>query len=288
MHQRLLCALVTAICLLLVACSGGPPLSPGEKELLDAKNSLKSSDFNTTLSNLDSAMKSAGDRPPGQQAAVLRVVLLTALADGGKQMAEAYGIGAKEPAAQSRFGSFNKMRSDYYGIARARLMDAMQSVMNQRRSLSGNPLPIEVNFPGFTGGVDPTVAKIKSGQWVSEADRVGAETQVERNALAGILSALAGAGQDLTKGQQFFASGKGDIDPRVYLIELSSSFLQTGKMFEPRGVNEPARIRTVNEVVRGNLEIVQKLLAAKPDKDLEARAKTMQTECDKTLKKFGL
>jgi hypothetical protein len=30
-----------------------------------------------------------------------------------------------------------------------------------------------------------------------------------------------------------------------------------------------------------------KLLAAKPDKDLEARAKKMESECEKTLKKLG-
>lgn len=288
MFHRLLPSLAIAISLLLAACSSGPTVPPEEKYLADARTSLKSSDFNAALSNLDSAIKSAGDQPAGQQAAVLRVVLVTALADAGKQMADAYGIGAKEPPAQSRFGAFSKMRSDYYGIARSRLMDAMQSVMNQRRKLGAEPLTIEISFPGFTGGTDPTVTKIKSGQWVADAERVGAETQADRNALASILSALAGAGQDSSKGQQLFSSGKVDIDPRVYVLELSSSFLRIGGMFEPRGVNEPDHIRIVNEVVRGNLEVELKLLAAKPDKDLEARAKKMQADCDKTLKKFGV
>jgi hypothetical protein len=287
MQQRLLLSLVIAISVLLVACSGAPPTSPGEKYLTDARNSLKASDFNAALRDLDDAIKSAGEDPLGQQAAVLRVALLTALADAGKQMAEAYAIGAKEPAAQSRFGPFNKMRSDYFGTARSRLMDAMQSVMDQRRKLSGNPLPIEVSFPGFTGGTDPTVARIKNGQWVTDADRLGAELQVDRNALARLLTALAGAGQDPNKGQQIFSSGKVDIDPRVYIVELSSSFLQIGGIFEPRALNEPQHIRTVNEVVRGNLEVALKLLATKPDKDLEARTKKMQAECEKTLKKFG-
>jgi hypothetical protein len=287
MQHRLLPSLVIAISVILVACSSTPPTPPGEKYLADARNSLKTSDFNAALKNLDDAIKSADDEPRRQQAAVLRVALVTALADASKQMAEAYGLGAKQPAAQSHSGPFNKMRSDYYGIARSRLMDAMQSVMDQRRKLSGNPLPIEVNFPGFTGGTDSAVARIKSGQWVADADRAGAELQVDRNALARILSALAGGGQDPNKGQQIFSSGKVDIDPRVYIIELSSSFLQSGAMFEPRGLNELDHLRTVNEVVRGNLEVALKLLAAKPDKDLEARAKKMQAECEKLLKKLG-
>jgi hypothetical protein len=282
-----LSSLAIAIPLFLVACSGAPSMSVSEQHLADARNSLKASDFTAAQKNLDSAIKSAGDEPAGQQAVVLRTALATALADASKQMAEAYGLGAKEPAARSRFGPFNKTRSEYYGIARSRLMDAMQSVMDQRGKLSANPLPIEVNFPGFTGGADPTVTRIKSGQWVADGDRFGAELQADRNALARILSALAGAGQDPTKGQQIFSSGKVDIDSRVYLIELSSSFLQIGGIFEPRALDEQDHIRTVDEVVHGNLEVALKLLATKPDKDLEARAQKMQAECEKMLKKLG-
>ena len=287
MQSRLLPSLAIAISAFLSACSSAPPKAPGEKDLTDARSSIKASDFNAALKDLEGAIKSAGEDPLGQQAAVLRVALITALAESGKQMAEAYAAGARKPAAQSNYGPFNKMRADYYGIARSRFMDAMQSVMNQRRKLSGNPLPIEINFPGFTGGTDPTVTKIKSGQWVADADRMGAELLADRNALARILSALAGGGEDPNKGQQIFSSGKVDIDARVYLIELSSSFLRLGAMFEPRALNEMDHLRTVNEVVRGNLEIALKLLAAKPDKDLEALAKKMQAECEKTLKKLG-
>ncbi len=287
MLHRLFLSFVIPIPLLLVACSGGPSMSPGEQSLSDARTSLKSSDFNAALKHLDGAIKSSGDDPLGQQAAVLRVALMTALSDAGKQLAEAYALGAKEPPAQSRSGAFNKMRADYYGIARSRLMDAMQSVMDRRSKLSANPMPIEITFPGFTGGTDPTVTKIKSGQWVADPDRVAAETQLDRNALARILSALAGAGQDPNKGQQLFSSGKVDIDPRVYLIELGSSFLQIGGMFDPHGVNAPDQLRIVNQVVRGNFDVALKLLATKPDKDMEARVKKMQADCDKTLKKLG-
>jgi hypothetical protein len=287
MQHRLFLSLIIPISVLLTACSSGPSMSPGEQYLSDARSSLKSSDFNAALKNLDGTIKSAGDDPLGQQAAVLRVALMTALSDAGKQLAEAYALGAKEPSAQSRTGAFNKMRADYYGIARSRLMDAMQSVMDRRSKLSGNPMPIEVTFPGFTGGTDPTVTKIKSGQWIADADRVAAEAQLDRNALAGLLSALAGAGQDPNKGQQLFSSGKVDIDPRVYLLELSGSFLQIGSMFDPHGVNQPDQLRIVNQVVRGNLDVALKLLATKPDKDLEARVKKMQADCDKTLKKLG-
>jgi len=284
MQHRPCTFLVIAISVLLMACSNAPTTSDSNQSIIDARNSFKSSDFKAALRNLDKAIKLAPDDAARQQAVALRTVLVTALADANKQMAEAYAAGARQPAAQSHPGPFYNMRSDYYNNAKSYLMDGMQSVMNQRAKMSGNPIPMEVSFPGFTG-TNPGLTKIKSGQFVSDSERLSAEAQADRNALAVVLSAVGGAGQDPVKGQELFSSGKVDVDPRVYIIELSNSFLQTGAIFEFRGLNEPDRLRTVNEVVDGNLAVAQKLLDAKPDKDMEARVKKMQCDCDKVLKK---
>jgi hypothetical protein len=104
--------------------------------------------------------------------------------------------------------------------------------------------------------------KIKTGQLVSDSEGLNAELQADRNAFAVVLSGVAGADQDPNKGQQVFSSGTVQVDPRVYLIELSNIFLQSGAMFEYRGLNSPDRLRTVNEVVIGNLDVAQKLLDA--------------------------
>jgi hypothetical protein len=276
--------LAIAISILLLACSSAPPTSESDQSFTDARNNFKSSDFKAALRNLDKVIKASSDESQRQQAVVLRTVLVTALADANKQMAEAYSIGAKQPAAQSRTGSYYKMRSDYYKTASSFLMDGMQSVMDQRSKLGGNPLMIEVTFPGFTG-TNSEMTKIKSGQPFSDNDRLNAEMQADRNALAAVLSEISGAGQDPNKGQQIFSSGKVQIDARVYLIELSNSFVQGGAMFDWRGLNEPDHLRTVNDVVRGNLDVAQKLLAAKPDKEMEARVKKMLSDCDKADKK---
>ncbi len=282
-QHRFLPFLGTAVCLSLVACSAGPPPS-APQFLADAKNNLTASDFNAALKNLDRAIKNAGEQPIGRQAGVLRVVLVTALAESDKQMAEAYGIGVKEPAARTSFGPFNKMRADHYTGARAHLMDAMQSVMNQRRTLGDAPIPLDVKFPGFTGTEDLAVGKIKRGQFIGDAERASAALKTERNALARILTAVARAGEDPNKGQEVFNKGKVDIAPRVYLIEMSAAFLRIGGIFDRRALNEPERLRTVNEVVRDTLDLALKSFAASPDKNLEARAKKLREECEKSLK----
>jgi len=273
--------LLAAVSVLLFACSSSTTTSE-TTPIVDARNSFASSDFSAALRNLDKAIKTAPDDATREQAIVLRTVLVTALADANKQMAEAYYIGAKQPVAQSHSGPFYEKRSDYYKTAQGYLMDAMQSVMDQRAKLTNTPMVVEVSFPGFTGN-NPGLVKIKNGQLVSDAEGLGSELQADRNAFAIVLSEIAGAGQDPNKGQQLYTSGKVTVDPRVYIIELSNSFLQSGAMFEYRGLNAPDRLATVNQVVRANLDIAQKLLDAKPDKELEARLKTLQLDCTKAL-----
>ena len=272
-----------AIYLLLLACSSVPPTSQSDTSFTDARNNFKASDFKAALRNLDKVIKGSSDESQRQQAIVLRTVLVTALADANKQMAEAYYIGAKTPAGQSHSGSYYKMRSDYYNTARSFLMDGMQAVMDQRSKLGATPLVIEVTFPGFQG-TNAAMNKIKGGQLVSDNDQLSAEQQATRNALATVLSAIAGAPDDLNKGQQIY-SNKVEIDPRAYLIELSNSFYQSEAMFDWRGLNQPDKTRLVNDVVRGNLDIAQKMLTAKPDKDMQARVKKMLSDCDKADKK---
>ncbi len=275
--------LFIVVCVLLMACSNTPTTPEGNVPFTDAKNNFKASDYSAALVNLDKTIKWTKDESIRQQAIVLRTVLVTALADSYRQMAEAYYTGAKQPAGQPHAGAFSVKRSDYYKTAQGYLMDGMQATMDQRAKLGSSTTPIEVIFPGFMA-TNPGMTKIKLGQAVTDSEGASAELQAERNALAVALSAVAGAGQDPNKGQQAYSSGKVDVDPRVYIIELSNSFMQSSVMFDYRGLNAPDRMRTVNEVVKGNLEVAEKLLAAKPDKDLEARVKKMQADCDKALK----
>jgi hypothetical protein len=274
-----------ALSLLLFACSNAPKVPISERQFGDAKNNIRASDFKAALDNLNSAIKSTSDDAFRQQVLLLRTALVTALADSNAQMAEAYHVGSKQPAAQSQTGAFSRERSDYNNAARAYLMDGMQSMMNQRTILGAAPVPIEITFPGFTGGQDPALGKIKSGQFVPDSERMNAELQMDRNCLAHVLAGLAGDDQNLNKARDIFNAGKVDVDPRVYLVVLSDDFLRIGAMFDPHGINDPEKFRTVNLVVSGNLDAATKLLAAKPDKDLETRIKKMQAECDKCLKK---
>jgi hypothetical protein len=234
------------------------------------------------LRNLDKVIKESSDESKRQQAIVLRTVLVTALADANKQMAEAYYIGAKTPARQPHSGPLQNA----VGLLqhRALLSDGCHAGGDGSTVQVGrSPLVIEVTFPGFQG-TNAAMNKIKSGQPVSDNDQLSAEQQATRNALATVLSAIARAPDDLNKGQQIY-NNRVEIDPRAYFIELSNSFYQSEAMFDWRGLNQPDKTRLVNDVVRGNLDIAHKVLTAKPDKEMQARVKKMLSDCDKADKK---
>jgi len=273
MKSRPLAVVAVILSVFLASCSSGPSVPEGDQHFLDAKNNLKASDFKAALTNLDATIRTTTDPAMKEEAKVIRVAVLTAMAEADRQMGEAYQIGAKQPAASGHTAAYYKNRTDYYNTAHSLLMNAMQSVMDERSKLGDKPLAMELAFPGFMG-TNPTLDHLKEGQLLSDGDRMQAELQADRNALAKVLTAIAGAKDDVNKGQEIYAKGKVEIDPRVYLIALSDSFLTTGAMFGPRGLNEADHLATVNQVVMGNMAVAQKLLTAKPDKDLEAQARS--------------
>ena len=140
----------------LFACSNDQKVASGEQQFTDAKNNLKSSDFRAALDNLNATIKVTTNDAVRHEALLLRDALVTALADADAQMAEAYHTGGKQPLAHAQTAAFSKERSDYNNTARTYLMDAMQSVMDQRSKLAATPVFIEVTFPGFTGS-DPAM-----------------------------------------------------------------------------------------------------------------------------------
>jgi len=269
---------------LLVSSCGPPPAPPAQQFFADAKNNLKAMDYDAALKNLDRLIAAAEGQPLGQQGVILRTALYTAVAEGTKRMAEAYDEGWR--AARVDHSQFVTMKSNYYGICRVRLMNAMESVMGQRNKLD-EPMTLEAAFPDYSGTDPVMVAMIEKGQYPKDEERFRAEREVVRNALARTLARMVGAGEDVAKGKAAFEKGSVQIDPRVYLLELSAMFYTLSEIFD-RKVLDDSRYRGLSvEVVRDNMDILLKMLESKPDKDLETRAKKLKADCEKEIKKLS-
>lgn len=266
------------------ACTSTPPPPTAEQYLADGNTNLAAQDYETALKNLDHMIQSAGDKPLAQQGRVLRIAILTAMADAKKEMAEAYELGRKELPARDRQTDFLRMRADYYNGAKGRLIPAMEAFLQQRSTLEKQPIALDVSFPAFSEAESEAMAKIKRGLWVDDDDRSRAELDSTRNALARILTRLAGAEDDLHKGQEIFQQGGVQVNPCCYLVEMSRALVQTGEIFDREALGDSRYRRVSYEIARDNVDVALELMGAQADKEHLARAKKFKAECDKSLR----
>ncbi len=282
--MRTLLSCLFFLCVFLAACSGAPTPPAAEQHFSTAKSNLEAQDYEAALKNLDRAVKAAESEALAEQARLLRIALLMAMAQARKEMAEAYDVGGKQSAARLQQSEFVRMRLDYYRSARDRLVAAMEATLEHRSKLGGQPTPLTVGFPSFGGSEHPALTRIKSGVWVNEDDRARVETEGTRNALARVLASLVGAGSNVHKGREIFQQAPVQLDPRRCLIELSRGQLSAGAIFDKKALNEPRFQRISYEVARDNVDTALKLLGEQPDKDLETSAKKIKAECERSLK----
>ena len=284
MRSSIFVAFALSLWVLCSACASAPPTATAEQYFATVKNNLTAQDYEAGLNNLDRLIEAAGDSSLGQQGRVLRIALLTALADGKKQMAEAYGQGRNERLGRPRRAEFTKIRADYYRDARDRLVAAMEAFLEQRGKLSEQPIPLEVPFPAFSEGEHGAIARIKRGLSVGDDARSRAELQSIRNALARIMTRLVGEEDDLHKAQEIFHKGDVQVDTCCYLIEMSRTLTRTGEIFDPIALNDSRFRRISYEIARDNIEAALELMGGQPDKQLVAKAKRIKAECEKSLK----
>ncbi len=278
-------ALLLLVCLCVLACSTESS-KPANLPYSAAKENLAALDYDAALKNLEKTIKNAPDTPEGKEASILRIALLTAMAQGARDMADAYDVGLKQPSARTQSSAYTRFRSDYFGIARVYMMNAMETVMAQRNKLTADPLPLDAVFPDFSGTEPAPMDRIRHAMSVQDSDRYRAELENSRNHLARLMAALVGAGEDVHKGHDMFQKGQVPLDTRVYLMELTAAFYKLREIFEPKALDDVRYLRTTIEVVQGNLNVLDKLLAERPDKDLQARSKKLRADCDAALKKI--
>lgn len=272
------------VAVLVTACGSSPPAPTAEQYFAAAKENLRAMDFDTAVKNLDRTIEAAGDQRLGQEGSLFRAVLLTALAEGDAHMANAYAMGARQTAGKPSFSAFLKFRMDYYGMARVHVMNAMEAVVAQRQNIQEEPVLLDTSFLGSRGADPLALAQIASGFGLSEQERYRAELECSRAALGRRLAAVVAASNAVDKGQATIGAPGVPVDPRAYLLEISEEFLRLSAIFSPQGLNEARYIRAANDVVLGNLRVLEVLLEKHPNADLLARARKLKTDCEERMK----
>jgi len=286
MRSRLVLFPVLILCLCWTACSSTPPPPSGDKYFADAKTNLDTSDFEGAIRNLERSISAAGEQPELQPAEIVRVALLISMAESDKKLADALETSRRQPIAAPRYGELTQRRTDRFALARAHLLNALEEVMKQRAKLGDKPIPLNLKFPDFGAAENPVFTRLLKGMEVSREEVARLDPEFTRNALAMNMAGMVGAKDDVNKGREIFEKGNVAIDPRVYLVHVTESFHKLSEIFGPKNLDDAKYMKVSLEVVRDNLDLAGKMLAAKPDKELEARIKKCREECDKQLKKL--
>jgi hypothetical protein len=283
MRWKLFLLIVLTASSFAAGCSSGPVEPTAEQYLASARESLRGQDFDNAVKNLDRMIRAAGNQPLAQQGALLRTVLLTALAEGDLRMGQAYAAGALQLKGQSGQSAFARMRTDYYGMTRAHIVSAMEAMIAQRVNIQMAPIPLVV-APSPVRQADPApLAQLEMGRMISEPDRLAAQTECARNAWARRLISVAGAGA-LSDQEGATVSAPGiQIDPRIYLLEMSDEFLRLSYVFGPGVLDDVRYLRATQELILGNLRVVDALLETHPDAALRARVDKMKADCKERL-----
>lgn len=284
MPTRILPVSTLALYLLFVGCAGEPPAPTAAQYFAALKDNVAATEYAAALKNIDFLLKAPGHEALDPQARLLQVALLTAVADGRKEMAEAYDQGRREPAARNLYAEFTRLRTDYYRGARDPLIAAMEAFLKHRGELDNQPIPLQVAFPGFSGSEHTALAKIRRGLWVGADDRQRAEMDVTRNALARILTRLVQAEDDLHKGQEVFKQGNVEICPCCYLVDMSRTIVDVGEIFDREALDDVRFRRTSYEIARDNVDTALQLMSDQPNKEHLAKAKKFKARCEKSLK----
>jgi hypothetical protein len=280
---------VLLILLLFNACSSEPPkpAATAGTTYNDAKNNLKALDYEAARKNLDKTIKMAGTEPLAGDARVALIAMSFAEAHGARLLADAYDIGGRQPAAQAMTSQFRRTRTDYYTHARAHLLMAMEDFVKQRATLSDAALPVSIEFPEFAGNENPAVNRIREGTYVADNDKERAEREAIRNEMARLMARMTGAGDDVHKGHSTFQKGNVQLDPRLYQLAVAQQIIKLSEIYAYRALDDSRGKRTALEVARDTVDNVAKMLAAKPDKDIETQAKKLKADIEKELKKLS-
>ncbi len=284
MRLRLLFCFGVMVCFLANGCGTVQPNPTAEQYFAAAKANLQSRDYDTAIKNLDRVIQSAGDRPLGQEGMLFRAVLLTALAEGDMRMAEAYAQGAQANQGKPEYIQLYKLRRDYYGMAQAHMLNAMEAMLAQRQTIAAQPIQLDLPATGGPAAEPAALGRIESGILVPVAERNDAELECSRIAVQRRFSSMAKASDDLTRGRATLAAEGVQIDPRAYLLDMSEELLRLSTIFGPRGLNEDRYTRAAHDVVLGNLAVLDVLLEKTPDADLTGRAQKVKTDCEARMK----
>ncbi len=265
------------------SCSSGPaPAKMGTPQWYwgAARDTFRQGDLAKTQEHLEKLMTT--DNPFKRRAATWHLVILAGLAEGHKDLAEAYDAGAGLTKTQA--GDFRRVAADLRRLARLYSLGLAQEAGRfQKEAAETERVTLDFAFPRGSATEAITLDRLRKGIFPSEGERV---TALQRTIERGVLletAAVAGAGQDTAKAAELFKTQPVEAPRTVFLYGVASSLYDLTGIFDRKKLNEPDKKKILLDMAASCLQPV----AAGSDESLKKKAKELQERLDKAQKTLG-
>ena len=248
LSHRVRLFIAAAVCVLLVACSGGEagpqPGSP-EWNWAAAVDNVAVGDYGKADEQIEAVAKSDGEL--AAKATLWRAALLIGLTTGYDALVDAYVDG--QNANQKQVADFQNAINAYRRQSRQSAIDFVEGIGAVKKAIDGKEsVVLEFPLPDGSSSESPILSTVVAGRPPrtdgAPSESTTLESQTLTRAILLTAAELSGAGDDVEKLRSSFGSGGATVSRSDFEVSLARHLLDTSTMFDREGLNEP-KVRTL-------------------------------------------
>ena len=261
--------------------TAGPKFGTPEWYWSGARDQFAAGDFAKAQEHLEKLL--ATSNPFRERAAVFHLVLLAGMAEGYRDLAEAYSDGEKASKNQSM--DFHRVVTDMQRFSRQYTIGLAEDAGRFSKEMGSAPqFAMDFTFPSGTATEVATLERVRKGIFPAEADRLSAQRQAVARQVVLATAAFAGAGNDPAKAAEMFKTQPVQVPRATFLMGLAENLLEESSLFDRKKLNDPDKKKIMLQLAADCLKSATEggdAATQKQAKDVRAKIEKEQKAVDK-------
>ena len=246
-----------------------------------ARDQFAAGDFAKAQEHLEKLL--ATSSPLKERAAVWHLVLLAGMAEGYRDLAEAYSDGEKASKDQGR--EFHRIVIDMQRSLRQYTIGLAEDAGRFNKEMGSAPqVAMDFTFPNGTATEVATLERVRKGIFPAEADRLSAQRQALARQMVLSTTAMAGAGKDSAKATEMFKTQPVQVPRATFFMVLAQNLLDGSAIFDRKKLNDPDKKKILLQLAADCLKSAGEggdAATQKQAKDVRAKIEKEQKAVDK-------
>ena len=246
-----------------------------------AREQFAAGDFVKTQEHLEKLLDTSN--PFKERAAVWHLVLLAGMAEGYRDLAEAYSDG--ENASKKQGMEFHRIVTDMLRSSRQYTIGLAEDAGRFNKEVGSAPqFAMDFTFPNGTATESPTLERVRKGLFPLEAERLSAQRQGVARQMVLTTALMAGAGKDPAKAIEMFKTPPVQVPRATFLMALAQNLLEESAIFDRKKLNDSDKKKIMLQLAADCLKSAGEggdAATQKQAKDVRARIEREQKAVDK-------